>query len=131
MTLQATNEGDVLLLKYCLNNVAQANPTIRLFTNNISPAKTDTIATYAECSATGYTAIGLTGASWSVSTAGSTTTATYPEITFSMTASVGVYGYYVTNAGKTTTLWSEAFGQVENIPSGGGAILLTPKIVLN
>jgi hypothetical protein len=131
MTLTLTNEGDLVLLKAMVNYAAPTNPVAHLFNTNVSPAKTDTVGSFVQVSATGYTAVGLTGASWSCVTNGNTTAATYPAVTFSISASTPVYGYYITNADSSKTLWAESFGVVENIPSGGGSIILTPCITLN
>jgi hypothetical protein len=135
MTLQAPIEGDGLLLQYMVAKTSNASPTIHLFSNNVNPNKYDkkSQSSYTICTAAGYTSIGLTGANWaSAVSSGSTVSISYSTpVTFSMTAAQPVYGYYITDGANSTYLWSEAFGVVENIPSGGGSIILTPCISLN
>ena len=102
MTLIVPNVGDVLALQRIVNFTATGNLKLHLFVNSYTPAKTDTVSSYIECSATGYAAISLTGASWSVTTVSNTTTGTYPAQTFTLTSSATIYGYYVTESTSTT-----------------------------
>jgi hypothetical protein len=132
MPLIAPNVGQVFLLKYMLNVTVPTSVELRLYTNNLTPAYSDTVSSYAESSAAGYAGITLTGANWTVATSSGTTVANYAQQTFSYTTSESVYGYYVTRIGKNEVLWSERFsGAVPfNIPSGGGTVSITPRVTL-
>lgn len=132
MGLLSPNVGEVLLLKYMLNYSAPTNVELRLYTNNITPAYTDILASYTESSAAGYAGITMAGTSWTVATTSGTTVANFAQQTFSYTTSESVYGYFVTSNGKGQVLWSERFsGAVPfNIPSGGGTVSITPRITL-
>lgn len=132
MSLLAPNVGEVLLLKYMLNNASPTNVELRLFTNNVTPAYTDVLASYTESSAAGYAGITLAGASWTVATSTGTTVANFAQQTFSYSATESVYGYFVTSNGKGQVLWAERFsGAVPfNIPSGGGTVSITPRVTL-
>ena len=66
MPLVVPNDGEEDLLKAGLNHTAASNPVLKLYQNNITPAETDTAATFTEATWTGYAAITLTGASWTV-----------------------------------------------------------------
>src|SRR4051812_25333696 len=104
--------GEVLLLRYILNNTSPGNVRLRLFTNNITPAEGNSLTMYTESSAAGYSPFALTGASWTFATASGTSTATYARQTFSYSTSETVYGYYMTNAdvGNIQQLvWVERF----------------------
>jgi hypothetical protein len=92
-----------------LNHTAATNVELRLYTNDISPAVGDTVSTYTESSAGGYTGITLTGSLWTVATTTTTSVANYAQQTFSYTTSESVYGYFVTSNGKAQVLWSERF----------------------
>ena len=109
MSLLAPNVGDEVALKRMLNFAAADNCKLRLYTNNHTPAKGDTISNYTECAIAGYSAITLTGASWSIATVATTTTATYATQTFNFTGSGTVYGYYVTDNAGSVVLWAELF----------------------
>lgn len=126
MTLNFPYIGD----KWVLQSSLGANNTkLRLFTNNVTPAKTDLASTYTECSASGYSAITLSSGSWTYTTQGNE--ADYPTQTFNLTSSVTVYGYYVTDTGGTTLLFSEAFSNGPyNIPSSG-SIAITLAVTDN
>lgn len=132
MALLVPNVGEVELLSRLLNKNAPDNVVLHLYTNNVTPDEADVVGTYTEATAAGYSAITLTGASWSVATVTGTTTASYAQQTFTFTAAEpAVYGYYVTNNAGTVLLWAERFTDGPYaIPSGGGTIKITPKIEL-
>jgi hypothetical protein len=95
MTLRMPNEGEVQSLAIELGQDGQETLSLCLFTNNVTPADTDTLSTYTEASGYGYAAIDLTPANWTI-TAGSPTEAVYPQQTFTFTGALGdVYGYFV------------------------------------
>jgi uncharacterized membrane protein len=133
MTLIISNGGDVIALNRLVNNTTLDNLKLHLYTNSISPSKTDTASTYTEPSgATGYAAISLTGASWTVATVSSVTTASYTQQTFTFTSGpVTVVGYFLTdNSGNLVGAEQYTDGPY-NIPSGGGTILQPVNIVAN
>lgn len=121
---------EILVNKYATDGSAgpsNGNRLLRLFTNNLTPTDSTVIGNITECTAAGYSAITLTGSSWTVATVSGVSTASYPEQTFTMTATATVYGYYVTTLGGAL-LWIERFsGAPFNLPSGGGQISITPK----
>ena len=133
MALLVPDEGEVELLSRMLNKNSPADVVLRLYTNNRTPAEGDDISSYTESTGTGYSAITLTGASWTVATAAGTTTAEYAQQTFTYTgAEANIYGYYVTDATPTLVLWAEIFSDGPySIPAGGGSVKITPKIELD
>jgi hypothetical protein len=130
MSLLVPNAGEVQLLGIAINNVANENLLLKLFSTNVTPAEADTPASYTEVTATGYAAITLTKGSWSVANVAGVTTASYAEQTFTMTAATACYGYYVVGATSGILYWAESFGSNYAIPAGGGSIKITPKITL-
>jgi hypothetical protein len=139
MSLVVPNDSDVLMLKYIVNNLAQDGGSppsggqrlLRLFTNNLTPGKSTTIANINEATATGYSPITLTGTSWTVTSSAGTNSAVYNQQTFTFTTGSSVYGYYITTIAGDL-LWLERFSVAPFVlPSGGGEIAITPKLNLN
>ena len=126
MSLVVPNTGEVLALERFLKT---SDETLKLFTNNITPAETDTDATYTECSITGYSAKTLTAASWTV-TGGAPSDGTYAEQTFTFTGGFGatVYGYFVVDAGVGTLMWAERDSSPYTPANNGDQIKLTPTL---
>ena len=124
-------EGDAL--KYYLNygSPSQENLILKLYTNNITPANTDTTSTYTEMATQGYSAKILTGASWVV-TEGNPSNAAYAQQTFSFDGTGGstlVYGYYYVGASSNRIRGAEKFADGPyTIANNGDKILLTPAI---
>lgn len=131
MALLMPAVGEVEALKRMLNYSATGNVVLHLYSNNYTPVEGSTVASFTECTASGYAAKTLTGSSWSITTTSNVTTASYAEQTFTFSAAQVVYGYYVTDAANAIVLWAELFsGSPFNIPSGGGSVKVTPKITL-
>ena len=132
MTLLVPDAGEVKMLGNILNKTTPENIVYRLYSNNITPAETDTAATYTEVSGSGYAAITLTGANWTI-TGGAPTTATYALQTWTFSGAAGnVYGYYTTEATSGVIKWAErATGAPINIATAGSKIEITPSISLD
>jgi hypothetical protein len=128
-SLLLEDHGEQLILERSLNANATPALTLRLFTNNITPAEGDTFATYTEASGNGYASKTLSGGSWTVTTTSGTTEAAYAQQTFTFTGALGnVYGYFVVDS-TTKLFWSERFSDGPyNITANGDAIKITPKI---
>lgn len=133
MALLAPNEGEGAMLGMILNKVTPADVVLRLFQSNTTPAETDTTATYTEATFTGYSAITLTNANWTI-TEGAPTYASYAQQTFTSSAgsqNQNVYGYYITNNAGTKVLWAERFSDGPyNIANNGDNIKVTPYVEL-
>jgi hypothetical protein len=127
LVLPNVGEGRVLR-----DMVTNENFTLKLFTNNITPAETDTAGTYTEASGNGYAAKTLTntvtGGTW-VITEGAPSFVTYAQQTFVFTGALGnVYGYYVVGAVSGTLRWAERFTDGPyNIQNNGDEIKVTPR----
>ena len=105
MALVLADVGADVILKAFFNNSWAAggkNLTLKLFTNNITPADTDTASTYIEATGGGYAAITLTNGSWTVTVGNDPSDAVYTTQTFSFTGTIGgsgiVYGYFIVDA---------------------------------
>lgn len=128
------DEGEAVALAAWLGKTAAAPPlTLRLFSNNHTPAHGDTNANYTEVAGAGYAAFALTAANWVV-TPGSPSSAAYPAHLFTFTGATNapgtIYGYYITdNNNKMVT------AQLLNAPPftpavNGDSVGVTPTITL-
>jgi hypothetical protein len=131
MTLLVPNNGEGDSLSYFVNKSAPQDLVLCLYSNNITPAETDTTATYTEAAFTGYAAITLTGASWTV-TEGAPSQAAYAQQTFTSTAgsqSVSCYGYLLKRATSGRIALAERFTDGPyTIVNNGDQIKVTPQI---
>jgi hypothetical protein len=127
MALVVPNVGEVKLLRYMLNNQAALDEVLHLYANDPTLSQTSVIGDFTEVTSAGYTAVTLTGGSWTFST----TTASYPEQTFTFTTNATAYGYYVTTT-SNDLLWAERFTAAPfSIPNSGGQIQITLNITLS
>jgi len=109
MALLFPNQGEQLALSHILNKTAPENLTLRLFQNNYTPIETTIETDLTEATFTGYSAISLTAANWTIPDGGP---ATYAEQTFTSTAgsqNQDVYGYYLTQDTSGKLLYAELF----------------------
>jgi len=126
MSLLLPYVGDKWILQ---KSLGANNTKLHLFTNNHTPAKADTVSSYTECGASGYSAITLSSGSWTYTTQGDE--ADYATQTFSLTSSATVYGYYVTDTAGTTLIFAELFSNGPyNIPSSG-SVAVTLHVTAN
>lgn len=130
MPLVFPNNGEGDGLKFFLNFSAPENLVLRLYSNNITPSETDTAATYTELAVSGYAAINLAGASWSI-VEGAPSSASFAEQTFTFTAGGSLYGCFFTRAssGRLAAAELDAVG-IYNFGSGS-TYKVTPQITLD
>lgn len=130
MALLVPNTGEVIALSLLVNKTSPENLVYRLFTNNVTPAETDTAASYTEATGGGYAAITMTGASWTV-TGGAPSVASYSQQTYTftgvLTTNPDIRGYFVTQATSGTLVLAETF-TVFTPAASGDNIKLTPQI---
>lgn len=123
------NVGEVIAAQKYLT---LENLTLKLFSNNVTPAEGDTAATYTEVTGGGYASKTLALGSWTI-VAGDPTTGTYAAQDFAFTgATTGpgtIYGYYLVD-GSNVLRGSERFGAsvVPFNPVNGSLIRITPKL---
>ena len=132
MALLGIEEGlNAFLEQFMLNKATPANLKLHLYTNNHTPAASDTLSSYTECADSGYTAVTLTGSSWTMGTDGSgNSQASYPQQTFTFNGSVTIYGYYVTDGSSTKVCWAEIFSSSLSF-TAGQSLALTLKVTLS
>lgn len=131
MALLVPNNGEGDMLAYGLNKSTPENVVLRLYSNNITPAETDVASTYTEAAFTGYAALTLTGASWTI-TEGAPTSAAYAQQTFTRSSTGSTeseYGYYLTRASSGRIAWAERFSDGPYaMTNNGDNIKVTPTI---
>ena len=116
-----------------VNKTAAQDLSLRLFSNNITPADTDTAATYTQATFAGYAAIALTGANWNTASGGNITYNAQQTFTRSTTGTVeNIYGYYVVQSVSGILLYSERDATAPApVTNAGDAVKLTPAIGAN
>lgn len=117
------NVGEVDNLQKYLNEAL----TVKLYSNDLTPALGDTNASFTEVSGGGYSAVPLTFATWTI-VGGTPTLAEYGsfvDFNFSgVTSGPGtIYGYYVVNASDVVK-WAQRFAVVPFVPIDGSLVRL-------
>lgn len=123
------NVGEGIALKALVNNAAPQDLVLRLYSNNITPAETDTAATYTEATGGGYAAKSLAGASWTI-TEGAPSFAGFAQQSWVFTAAIGnLYGYYYTQTTSGLLVAAERFPDGPyNIANVNDEVRVTPRI---
>ncbi|HLC17492.1 MAG TPA: hypothetical protein VJM57_00565 [Thermodesulfobacteriota bacterium] len=137
MALTLMDIGADEILKTYFNNARPAggnNLTIKLFTNNVTPADTDTAGTYTEATGGGYAAKTITNGSWTVTVGNDPSDAAYAQQTWTFTGALTtnptIYGYYVVDA-DGTLLWAEKLAASFTPANNGDELKITPKFQLS
>lgn len=129
MALVVPDVGENAILQMIVNKTAAENLSLRLYSNNITPSETDTLATYTQSTFSGYAAITLTGANWNNAASGSIAYNAQQTFTATGTPSENVYGYTVSQVTSGILLWSERAASAPfAIAAAGDAVKLTPTI---
>lgn len=131
MALVVPNEGENKTLSLMLNKTNPEDLILRLYTNNKVPSAGDSISSFVEASGSGYAANNLVANDWVIES-GDPTIASYPQVTFGFTGSLGdVYGYYVTQETSNVVMFAEKFSNGPfNIQNSGDEIRINLRFVL-
>ena len=133
MALLMVDQGEQILGELMVNKTTTSQDLVlRLFKNNYVPVDASTEANFTEADFTGYAAVTLTGASWTV-TPNAPTLCTYAQQTFTCTVAPGspmpIYGYYLTQFTSGKLMWAEVFtGGPYTITYVGDLIKVTPNL---
>ncbi len=132
MALLGIEEGiQAFLFPNALNN-GTTNLKLHLYTNNLTPAAADVLASYTECADASYAAVALTAASWVLSSiSGPKAQAAYPTVTFTFTSSAVLYGYYITDSATTKVIIAEKFSGAPITFGPTLPLALTLKVTLS
>lgn len=136
MALLVPDVGEVALLTDLLDN--GENWTLKLYKTDVTPAESDTAASYTVADFTDYANKTLTrnvgAGNWGTpATNAGTTSSTYnsgtPQSWTNGGSSQTIYGYYVVGATSTTLLFAEKFATARTLASSD-SLELTPRIEL-
>lgn len=128
MAVMVPNNSQGDILGFTVNKSTPSDPVLRLFTNNITPAETDTAGTYTEASGSGYAAKTLTGSSWTI-TEGEPSNAAYAQQSFTFSGALGnVYGYYMTRTTGGRIILAERFSDAPVNVTASTTIDITPRL---
>ncbi len=138
MSIMSPNEGkQEILARVLYGNAGSENLSLRLFKNNVTPAETDTTATYTVANFTGYSNQTLTSSqaagTWPVPTVASNlASSTYATtITWTATSDQTIYGYFIVGASSGKTYFSQAFASPKSlVGADSDQISIIPKIQL-
>lgn len=129
MTLVVTNEGEEQMLR----KIVAGGVNLHLYTNDITPAAAHTLATYTEATGGGYAEKALAAGTWGF-TPGNPSSMTYPEqeFVFNGTATITLYGYFVTDEVTGILLFAERFTNGPyTMANDGDTTKVTPNFTLN
>jgi hypothetical protein len=137
MTLVFVNEGEVIALEYLVNRDAPEDLVLRLFQNDVTSgltatqieALTETDMTEADF--TGYSAITLTGASWTAGSGDDPSDIGFAEQEFTSSADQTqqtIFGYYYTRATGAEMVAFEYFDASVTVEFENDVIRITPNI---
>lgn len=137
MPITFNDAGVVRVLEAYFNDawpVSGVDLTLRLFCNNITPARGDVLGNYTEANGGGYAAKALSQGSWTVNPANGPRDAVYAEQTFTFTGELttnkDIYGYFVTDA-DSNVVWAEKFGTLFHPYNNGDQLLVTPRVQMS
>lgn len=128
MTLLVPTVGLNKFLALGLENILSGALTLKLFSNNKTPADADTAASYTVVSGAGYANITLASADWTVLDGVATQAQKQFDFTGPTDAPTTIYGYYVVNS-DNVLMWAERFSPsvVPFVPVDGSSIKITPR----
>lgn len=113
MPLNVPDSAELIALKAFIGHTAQSEDSVvGLFTSNITPADTDTAATYTAIEAVGggYGRKSLLKGNWDVTANPITYAAQTWTFTGALNANAVIYGYFLLRATTLDIMWSENFG---------------------
>jgi hypothetical protein len=130
--LLVPNTGEARMLENIVNKTAPVDPTLHLYSNDVTPADGDTAASYTEIAGGGYASKSLAGATWTI-VEGAPSVASFPEQIFAFTGVPGVatvYGYFIKQG--TRLMWAERLPAPPFTVTGAGdEVKVTPRFELS
>lgn len=132
--LRVPNAAERLILRHFLNIGLPEDLDLKLYTNDRTPADTDTEAEYTEMGATqGYALVQVDASLWAI-TPGTPSVALYPQQvwTFAAGGPTSLYGYFVVQRMSGKLMWAERFASPPFVVRNAGDNLkVTPRVTLN
>jgi len=128
MTLIVPDVGEIV----ALTKILDQSLTLKLFSNDIVPAESDTAASYTEVAGGGYAAKPLVGSGWSY-VSGISSYGIYSAQDFNFTGPTNapgtVYGYFIVDNSNVVII-VERFGAgvLPFSPIAGSLVRITPRL---
>ncbi len=123
------NEGATRMRQQVMQGTGTPQLVARLFTNNVVPAVTDTLASYTGCTLAGYADVPLPGLTWTGGAAGGEDDAAADpvfQIIAPYAGGVTIYGYVIfENTGPAVGVWADVFPAPFAVPAGGAVIAIS------
>lgn len=131
MSLLIPNTAQTYILNLLLNQTLK----LKLYSNDVTPTITDTLASFTEVAGGGYADITLNFANFVV-TEGPPAVGVYDSFKdFDFTGATSgpgtIYGYMITNNAEDLLYWVERFPTVPLEPINGSQIRIKPRITLD
>jgi hypothetical protein len=134
MPLNVPNTAELIALKALVGHTAQTEDfVVGLFISNITPADTDTAATYTaiEAAGAGYARKTLAAANWNVGANPITYAPQTWTFTGPLTGNAVIYGYFILRAVTGDIVWSENFGAGFQPLANGDALTINLQLGAN
>jgi hypothetical protein len=130
VTLLAPSVGEACLLDNALSQTTPEALTLKLYSNNKTPAAGDIASGYTEVSGGGYASKSLTRAGWNAASGTPAAKQYGTAQAFNFTGTVTVYGYFIVGATSGTLYWAELMYPSGQTFNNGDSCTVTPKITL-
>lgn len=136
MALVMSEEGGFRLLNWILSMAAPVVPTLHLLGQAYTPHFNSTLSLYAAnelALAAGYAPLQLTSprASWTLSGLLDGVQAQYLAVSWTFTAALTVFGYYISDDTFGVSLWGELWPSPYVYGSSGGVFAMNPLVQLS
>lgn len=121
--------GCLHVLSAALNNEVPAlgrDLTLRLYTNDVTPAGDSEATDFTEATGSGYAAIPLTAGNWTAALVDGIPCAVFPAQTFVLTGVLTAQGWFITNAAGALVTAVRASAAVSAV--AGNEIVVVPSI---
>jgi hypothetical protein len=128
MAFVFANTGLDYAAQCALNKATPSNFIVHLYTNNHTPAVTDSAANYTECTLVSYASITLAPGTWTGGASGGVASYVYSALAYAFAAYAGgttIFGAYVTTV-SGVFIGAELISPAYAVPSGGGNLNYTP-----
>lgn len=128
MIFRLLDQGAQYKEKIFLNQIAQNQLALRLYTNNRAPQCPDQFNAYTECTLPGYATLNFVPANWVLVVGGCICTGTYPLVTFNFGANAGgvtIFGAMITPQLFNDIYYAGLLDAPYNVPPAGGQLQFT------
>lgn len=130
MSLVIPMDGAASMLALIVNKLGRPGEdlVLQLYRNDYAPTDETSVEDLTEMAGSGYEAITMPGAEWSV-VEGRPSYAQSATVVFTFSGAAGqAFGYYVTHETSGALMWAERFPEPYPIRNDGDQIKVTPRL---